>query len=280
MWLSKASPRIPSTKTGKWKSYACSNTPTSTASSSPTRSTTKPPKYPPPDSELLLELGDGVPPHYAFRHHQERTRETHKDQHTHLSEVRPEDPRGLGLPRGTSLLTQEKNVCHRDIKPSNILIDEDKAKVQICDFGSAKQLKKGEGSITYICSRYYRAPELILGNENYSSKIDIWAAGCVIAEMVTCLPLFNGDNNVDQLAKIIRVLGPPTQQDLLALNVGELDAQFDQLAPVTLPEKIRKGNSQCPPLFIDLLQKLIVYNPNNRLSARQALSHPLFTKPL
>ena len=106
---------------------------------------------------------------------------------------------------------QENNICHRDIKPSNVLIDETNGRFKICDFGSAKQLKSGEKSITYICSRYYRAPELVLGCAEYTTKIDVWSAGCVIAEMITMHPLFDGDDNLDQIAKIIKVLGPPTK---------------------------------------------------------------------
>ena len=71
------------------------------------------------------------------------------------------------------------NIAHRDIKPHNILVGSNN-KVVICDFGSAKQLVKGETNIAYICSRYYRAPELILGCTQYSPQIDMWSTGCVI----------------------------------------------------------------------------------------------------
>ena len=79
-------------------------------------------------------------------------------------------------------------MCHRDIKPSNILINNKELK--LCDFGSAKCLVEGEKNISYICSRYYRAPELIFGATFYTNQIDVWSAACVIGEMLTNKPLF------------------------------------------------------------------------------------------
>jgi len=76
------------------------------------------------------------------------------------------------------------NISHRDIKPENILININSQNLMICDLGSAKKLEKGETSIAYICSRFYRAPELIIGATQYNTQIDVWSIGCVIAEMV------------------------------------------------------------------------------------------------
>ena len=86
-------------------------------------------------------------------------------------------------------------VCHRDIKPSNVLIDLEDGRCQLCDFGSAKFLRKGEESVSYIATRSYRAPELILDCRSYTPKIDVWSAGCVLAEMVLGgSPLFKARN--------------------------------------------------------------------------------------
>lgn len=76
---------------------------------------------------------------------------------------------------------QMHNICHRDIKPRNILVDLSSHMLKICDFGSAKKLVKGETNLAYVCSRYYRAPELELGSQFYNLKSDIWSAGAVIA---------------------------------------------------------------------------------------------------
>lgn len=83
-------------------------------------------------------------------------------------------------------------IAHRDIKPQNVLVNEKTLKLVMCDFGSAKQLKPGEPNIAYICSRCYRAPELIFGNTEYSTQIDMWSTGCVIGEMLLGTPMFQG----------------------------------------------------------------------------------------
>ena len=84
--------------------------------------------------------------------------------------------------------------------------------LKICDFGSAKRLIKGEVNVSYICSRYYRAPELIFGATDYTSAIDVWSVGCVVAELLVGQPLFPGESGVDQLVEIIKVLGTPTKE--------------------------------------------------------------------
>lgn len=96
-----------------------------------------------------------------------------------------------------------KGICHRDIKPHNILL-KDKHAV-ICDFGSAKIIKAGEPNLPYICSRCYRAPELIFGANHYTTMIDIWSVGCVILEMLNKVPLFIGESSVDHLIEVIKV---------------------------------------------------------------------------
>ena len=88
-----------------------------------------------------------------------------------------------------------KNVMHRDIKPQNLLVDPTCHILKVCDFGSAKKLnvEESKNSVSYICTRYYRAPELMFGSRTYNSSIDIWSAGCVIAELFLGEPLFKGE---------------------------------------------------------------------------------------
>ena len=97
-------------------------------------------------------------------------------------------------------------ICHRDIKPQNLLLDPNTHVVKLCDFGSAKMLVKGESNIAYICSRYYRAPELIFGATDYTTAIDTWSFGCVFAELILGQPLFPGESNVDQVKTLSIIL--------------------------------------------------------------------------
>ncbi|KAM6309809.1 glycogen synthase kinase-3 beta isoform 3-T6 [Podargus strigoides] len=120
-------------------------------------------------------------------------------------------------------------ICHRDIKPQNLLLDPDTAVLKLCDFGSAKQLVRGEPNVSYICSRYYRAPELIFGATDYTSSIDVWSAGCVLAELLLGQPIFPGDSGVDQLVEIIKVLGTPTREQIREMNPNYTEFKFPQI---------------------------------------------------
>ncbi|KAJ8350537.1 hypothetical protein SKAU_G00256670 [Synaphobranchus kaupii] len=100
-------------------------------------------------------------------------------------------------------------ICHRDIKPQNLLLDPETAVLKLCDFGSAKQLVRGEPNVSYICSRYYRAPELIFGATDYTSSI--------------------GDSGVDQLVEIIKVLGTPTREQIREMNPNYTEFKFPQI---------------------------------------------------
>lgn len=89
------------------------------------------------------------------------------------------------------------SIVHRDIKPQNLLVDSHNHQLKLCDFGSAKKITKGEKNVAYICSRYYRAPELIFGATDYTAAVDVWSAGCVIGELLLGQPLFVGESGVD-----------------------------------------------------------------------------------
>ena len=165
-------------------------------------------------------------------------------------------------------------ITHRDIKPQNILVDQKTNIIKLCDFGSAKKLVQGQKSLAYICSRYYRAPELIFGSTNYNSQIDVWSMGCVIAELVLGRPLFPGDTPSDQLVEIIKILGTPTKDDIISMNPQFQEQKFPPIKP-TPWEKVFK-NRKIPENFVDLISKLLVYNPKVRLNAEKALEHIYF----
>lgn len=164
-------------------------------------------------------------------------------------------------------------ICHRDIKPQNLLLNTKTHQVKLCDFGSAKQLVRGEPNVSYICSRYYRAPELVFDATDYTTSIDIWSLGCVFAELLLGTPLFPGDSGVDQLIEIIRVLGTPTREEILAMNPNTTSFKFPQIKPHPWVKVFR---GKAPTAAIDLVSQFLRYEPMKRLDPFDALAHPFF----
>lgn len=172
-------------------------------------------------------------------------------------------------------------ICHRDIKPHNLLVDLDAGIVKLCDFGCSKRLIEGEPNIQYICARYYRAPEIVFGWSQYTCAIDTWSAGCVMAEMISLQPIFPGKNSVDQLARIVKVLGPPTNEELAAM--GQDPKRFKPATPKTPQEVVQALEASLINMQnvsadgFAFLQALLTYDPTVRLSALKALSHAYFS---
>lgn len=164
-------------------------------------------------------------------------------------------------------------ICHRDIKPQNLLCDPDKCVVKVCDFGSAKILIKDEPNVAYICSRYYRAPELILGATEYTTMVDVWSAGCVLAEFFIARPVFPGDSNLDQFSEIIRILGTPTEEQVLLMNPNWTECRFPRKKAVPWDKVLENKGT---PKAIDLVAKLLDYVPNKRVTCFDGLAHAFF----
>ena len=166
-------------------------------------------------------------------------------------------------------------ICHRDIKPQNILIDPADYTLKLCDFGCAKHLVKTESNISYICSRYYRPPELVVGATIYTTQVDVWSMGCVIAELVLNKPIFAGKSATDQFLEIMKVLGTPSLEQIKNMNNHyKGSSQLPKMDPKPWKE-VFKGKSN-DDLFIDLVANLLVYEPSKRFSPYQALLHPYF----
>jgi glycogen synthase kinase 3 beta len=164
-------------------------------------------------------------------------------------------------------------ITHRDLKPQNILCDPQSGELKLCDFGSAKKIAPGEKSISYIASRYYRAPELILGCDDYGSSIDIWAGGCCVAEMLTAgLPFFQGNSSVGQLHAIVRILGRPKDEDLRSFP-HSADIEVATSNVMTLADALPKHT---PRDLLDLLKCIFVYRPARRPTALQCMKHRCF----
>lgn len=164
-------------------------------------------------------------------------------------------------------------VCHRDIKPQNLLVNPHTHQLKLCDFGSAKMLVPGEPNISYICSRYYRAPELIFGATEYMTAIDMWSVGCVLAELLLGQPLFPGASGVDQLVEIIKILGTPTREEVKCMNPNYTEFKFPHIKANPWRKIFHK---QMPAEAVDLVSRLLQYSPNLRCTALEACAHPFF----
>jgi len=170
-------------------------------------------------------------------------------------------------------------ICHRDIKPQNLLLNPKTHVVKLCDFGSAKILVEGEANVAYICSRYYRSPELIFESSDYTTAIDTWSLGCVIAECYLGSPLFQGSSSLDQLVEIIKVLGCPSKEEILAMNPQYDRCQFPQVQPVSwerIFENITYENEPMTPDSIELIKSFLNFHPEQRITPFEALKHSFF----
>jgi glycogen synthase kinase 3 beta len=166
-----------------------------------------------------------------------------------------------------------QGVCHRDVKPSNVLVDAASGYLQLCDFGSAKFLRPDEASVSYIATRSYRAPELLLEGRIYTTAIDIWAAGCVLCEMVTRgRPIFLASNNEEMCSAIAKVLGPPGPTDFVGFAHKK---QFPKTGERWSGIAAALG-SEAPPDFVEFMKTVLVYDPRRRATAADCMTHPFF----
>uniref|UniRef100_A0A8C1T427 Mitogen-activated protein kinase 15 n=1 Tax=Cyprinus carpio TaxID=7962 RepID=A0A8C1T427_CYPCA len=175
------------------------------------------------------------------------------------------------------------NVIHRDQKPSNILLDSD-CFVKLCDFGLARSLYQiQEDAVNpalteYVATRWYRAPEILLGSSRYTKGVDMWSIGCILGEMLLGKPLFPGTSTINQIEKIMSAIPHPSTEDVLAIR-SEYGASVIQrmlLRPQVPIDEILPAS--VPPDALDLVQHLLVFNPDKRLSAEEALQHPYVSK--
>lgn len=125
-----------------------------------------------------------------------------------------------------------RRICHRDIKPDNLLVDSTTLRLKLCDFGCSKVLVKGQPNISYICSRYYRAPELLFGATEYSCALDLWSIGTILAELLLGhLPFQGQDSTQQHLVEIMKLLGTPTNHDLHAMGASCTADDLPKLKP-------------------------------------------------
>nr|BAC02940.1 mitogen-activated protein kinase [Halocynthia roretzi] len=168
------------------------------------------------------------------------------------------------------------NVIHRDLKPSNLLLNTT-CDLKVCDFGLARVSDPDHdhtGFLTeYVATRWYRAPEIMLNSKGYTKSIDIWSVGCILAEMLNNRPLFPGKHYLDQLNHILGVLGSPNNEDLSCIINEKARAYL-----LSLPLKPKVPWVGMYPnadkKALDLLDKMLTFNPNKRITVVEALAHP------
>jgi mitogen-activated protein kinase 1/3 len=203
--------------------------------------------------------------------------------------------------RGT-LYFHSANVIHRDLKPANILANKN-CDLKICDFGlDHGKIKDDDKTVSNLIenpalpieysntiiyddskrelndrhiSRWYRAPEAILSPEDYKKSVDIWSIGCILAELLGRQPLFPADNNLDELQKIISVLGSPTESDLDFITDANIKNFVNRLAKRT-KQSFNLMFSNANPVALDLLGKMLTFSPKKRYTVEQCISHPYF----
>lgn len=170
------------------------------------------------------------------------------------------------------------NVLHRDLKPSNLLINGN-CDLKICDFGLARvaspELDDAVILTEYVATRWYRAPEIMLNSRGYSKSIDVWSVGCIFAEMISGRAIFPGRHYLEQLQLILRVVGSPSPEEL---NWIRNQRARDYLISLE-PSRRIPWNERYPgksPRALDLLDKMLTMNPNDRINVEDALAHPYF----
>uniref|UniRef100_A0A6U5A350 Protein kinase domain-containing protein n=2 Tax=Hemiselmis andersenii TaxID=464988 RepID=A0A6U5A350_HEMAN len=171
----------------------------------------------------------------------------------------------------------EHDVVHRDIKPENLLMNPDHS-LKLCDFGFARTLNsKNKGDLTdYVATRWYRAPELLLGDTGYGKGVDVWAIGCIMGELTDGQPLYPGESEIDQLYVIQKVMGPltPDQMEMFLRNPRFLGLKFpDMSRPETLEKRyVGKLTKKA----LSFMKTLLVMDPAKRPTANETLANPFF----
>ncbi|KAK2718713.1 hypothetical protein QYM36_005894 [Artemia franciscana] len=199
-----------------------------------------------------------------------------------LKKLLDSNPKGLPVPLVKSYTWQILNglsychrhrVLHRDLKPQNILIDTEGG-VKLADFGLARVFAFPFRTYTHeVITLWYKGPEILLGAKIYTMAVDLWSVGCIFAEMLRSRALFPGDSEIDQLFRVFRTLGTPDESNWEQITeLPDYKPTFPKWPPSNLRESIPALDTD----GLDLLLKLLTYDPARRISAKRALTHRYF----
>ncbi|KAG1339148.1 mitogen-activated protein kinase 5 [Cocos nucifera] len=164
------------------------------------------------------------------------------------------------------------NAIHRDLKPSNLLLNAN-CDLKICDFGLARPTSENENMTEYVVTRWYRAPELLLNSTDYTASIDIWSVGCIFMELMNRKPLFPGRDHMHQMRLITECIGTPTEAELGFLR-SEDARRYMRHLPQYPRQPFASLFSHVNPAAIDLVERMLTFNPSTRITVEEALAHP------
>ena len=170
-----------------------------------------------------------------------------------------------------------RRFMHRDLKPDNILVDSE-LNIKLADFGLARAYQiPGKPYTSDVQTLWYRAPEILLGCDQYSASLDIWSIGCIFAELIRSRPLFHGASEYNQITEIFRILGTPNEQDWEGItSLRYFPSNHEVYTGISLHQLFPGLDNNA----LDLLKQMLTINPNLRISAKAALNHPYFGRNL